>query len=126
VYLSVKHCLFRASAVVAVDPNLKRPPSGQFSWHGDANQYDIEGPSWLVLSAVRGSPLLTAGATDLESWLRTVGEETNPIKSKPKLKIDPAARQAPLQPRDFAVEEEPQAKNHPGADPLRVGPWSRP
>ena len=64
VRIKMNHCLLRANALLALD--RKRLPNDQVSWQGDANQYDIQGKSWFVLSASEGTPAFSASITDLE------------------------------------------------------------
>ena len=69
--------------------------------------------------------MLSAEAMDLKGWLNFAGGEKNPIQTKLKYQIDPAARPELLLPRDFAIKA-PQPESHPGANAELVGPRSRP
>ena len=98
----------------------------QIHWRGEANQYEIQSPTWIVSSASEGTPILSASATDLKGWLNFAPGEKDPIQTKLKYQIDPAARPESLQPRDIAIERSTQSQFHPGADAELVGPRSRP
>jgi hypothetical protein len=122
--LEVNQCVFRANTLLAFNP--KRPTEQlQVYWQGAANQYDILGKIWIVHSTT-GSPALSTGITDLDSWLLFTSGEKKTIRSKLKYLIDPARRPASLRPHDFAIEAPAPPQSRPGADPALVGPWSNP
>jgi hypothetical protein len=122
VQVEMRDCAIRASALFACKSGM--PPSAQIAYRGENNQFDIVGPSWLVLSASEGTPALSSAVTDLDSWLRFAPKENNPIRAKLKFVTDPRARSELAQPHDFAIEAPGPAQPKPGADPLLVGPWS--
>ena len=124
VQVEVKQCVLRSNTLLAVNP--KPCPQDQIQWHGELNNYDVLGRSWIVNSASEGTPVLSAAATDLQGWVEFVRQEKDPIRIKLKYQVDPSARGEQLQPRDFAIEESTWPQSHPGADPKLVGPWSPP
>ena len=121
--VEMKKSVLRGNALLALNRN--RPPGEQIYWQGEANQFDIQGPTWIVNSASEGSPMFSASVTDLGGWLVFAPAEKTPIRTKVKYQIDPSARSEPLQPRDFAIEPGAQPQSHPGADAELVGPRSR-
>ena len=96
----------------------------RFNWHGQSNQYDIRGRFWIVLSASQGTS--ETAITDLNSWLCVAIKDSEPIRDKLKYQTDPASRSTALRPRDFTIDAQGQPQIKPGADPDKVGPWSRP
>jgi hypothetical protein len=124
VEFEVRQCVVRANTLLAVNP--KRPSREQIHWRGESNQYEIQSPTWIVSSASEGTPILSASATDLKGWLNFAPGEKDPIQTKLKYRIDPAARPESLQPRDIAIERSTQSQFHPGADAELVGPRSQP
>ncbi len=118
--IEVKQCAVRAEWLLAWKP-LKPEDhfATQFHWHGEGNQFEIRGNSWIVLSR-EGTPALSAEATDLDSWSKVAAQERDPIRTALHYRIDPALRTVPLRPNDFAID----SLNPPGADPEQVGPWS--
>jgi eukaryotic-like serine/threonine-protein kinase len=124
VKVEVRQCVLRANTLLAVNP--KKPPQDQIKWRGEANHFEVLGHTWIVSSASEGSPVLSASAVDLNSWIDFARDEKDPIRTKLKYQIEPSARGELLRPRDFAVEASTQPQSHSGADPALVGPWSRP
>ena len=107
---------------MACNPELD--PRKKIQWQGESNQYDILGHSWIVHSA-SGAPTLSADATDLDGWKQFAPNDHHPIPSKLKFRIDPQQRPKLLEPSIFAVDASGPPKTTPGADPERVGPWSK-
>ena len=117
--IDVNHCAVRAKALVACKPG--EPLARRFIWHGQGNQYDILGRSWIVPSARQGTS--ETAVTGLNSWLCVAIKDSEPVRSKLKYHTDPTARSTALRPRDFTIDA---PHPHPGADPGKVGPWSDP
>jgi eukaryotic-like serine/threonine-protein kinase len=120
--VEIKHCAIRAEAVVACKGG--KLPNSQLAWRGEGNQYDIHGPSWIVLQSREGTPAFSAETTDLDGWTRLFTEDTKPIRAKLKFRTDPTVRSGVIQPYDFAIEGSGLSQTRPGADPDLVGPWS--
>jgi serine/threonine protein kinase len=120
--IEVNHCVVVAKAVLACKPVMSL--SSQVHWRGEGNQYDILGRFWIVLSASEGTPPLSAGVTDLKSWLLFAPGDNKPIPDKLMFVIDPKVSAKPLQPRDFAIQAPAPPLRRPGANPEWVGPWS--
>jgi hypothetical protein len=119
--IEVKHCAVRAEWLLAWKPlkpedRFENGFAKQFHWHGEGNQFEIRGRSWIVLSK-EGTPALSAGVTDLDSWSKFAVRESDPIRTALIYRTDPAARSDPLLPKDFAII----SPNPPGADPKQVG-----
>jgi eukaryotic-like serine/threonine-protein kinase len=122
--VDVRRCVLRVNTVLAVNP--KGRPLDQIIWHGEGNQYEVLGRSWIVNSASQGTPLLSASAMDLNDWVDFVRHEKDPVRTPLKYRIDPSLRGELLRPRDFAIDASAQPQSPPGARPELVGPWSRP
>jgi serine/threonine-protein kinase len=125
--LDIKHCAVRAESILAYMPRNRagESPADQVRWIGEGNLYDIRGQSWVVLSATQGTPALSTGIVDLDSWLLRMGaRDLHPIRTNLNYRTDPASRSALLRPRDFANEGPKSSHGQPGADPEQVGPWS--
>ncbi len=120
VRIEVKHCAIRAETVVAC--RSAAALVSQFNWRGDSNQYDIFGPSWIVVSTKERLPAPSGAPTDLGGWLQLVNTDRNPIRSRLKFWTDPLARSAEAQPSEFLVEAASSLAAKAGADPALVGP----
>lgn len=95
------------------------------SWLGKDNQYDILGKSWVVLVTKKGLPEtpMPGGPSDLDSWVRLLGNERDPIPPPIRFATDPAALPAHPEPSDFALTG--QGSRSAGAEASRVGPGAR-
>jgi serine/threonine protein kinase len=118
--VEIKHCAIRAEGILAC--NAGTPPDSQIEWRGEGNQYDIQGPSWIVLHAREGTQALSAGATDLDGWTKLFTADNKPIRTPLKFLTEPRARSALIQPYDFAIAGSGPSQSKPGADPDSVGP----
>ena len=114
--VEVNHCAIRAEALLACKQG-GRAASAPILWRGEANQYDIFGQSWTVLSASQGTPAPTPTITDLASWLKFAPDDRSPIPAKLKFMIDPAARLELPRPRDFTIIAPEPPLTKPGANP---------
>jgi hypothetical protein len=122
--VEVKHTAIRAEAILACKAGTS--PDSQIGWRGEGNQYDVHGPSWIVLHAREGTQALSVGATDLDGWTRLFTADSKPIRAPLKFLTDPDARSALVQPYDFAIAGSGPSQTKPGADPDLVGPWGNP
>ncbi len=123
-HVELKHCAVRAEAMLAWKPEKSEDrPASHLHWQGEGNLFDIPGNSWIVLSSSMGTPALSLGATDLESWSKVVGPESHPIEGKVTYRTDPARRTDVLRPLDFAINQTGLLGTSVGADPKQVGPW---
>ncbi len=120
--VEVKNCAVKAEALLACRQGT--PPSSQIRWQGEANQYDIFGHFWIVLSASEKTPSFLSTATDLQTWSRFAPEDRNPIGDKLNFLTNSAARTNSVPPRNFAIQAPVAPRIRPGADPELVGPWS--
>ena len=100
--VEVNYCAIKAEALLAC--RRGSPASTQLHWQGVGNQYDILGRVWIVLSAREGTPAISSGATDLQSWLQFASGDRNPIQDKLKFLTDPKARRVLDQPGDFRIQ----------------------
>ena len=122
--VEVNHCAIKAEALLACRRGT--PASTQLHWQGVGNQYDILGRLWIVLSAREGTPAISSGTTDLQSWMQFASGDRNPIQDKLKFLTDPKARAVLDEPGDFRIQAAVGSQVLPGADPALVGPWSKP
>ena len=95
------------------------------SWAGRSNQYDIRGKSWVLIGQGKETPAvpMADGPTDLASWTKSLGDETDPVPPPVRFATDPPALSEHPEPRDFAVPD--QAADSPGAAPAFVGPGAQ-
>ena len=122
--VEVNHCAVKAKALLAC-----REGANAFTlmrWQGMGNQYDIDGPAWIVFSASEGTPALSSAVLDLQSWLQRVPGDRNPIHDKLKFLTPREVRTIQGQPSDFKIQNPVGSQGPPGADPALVGPWSNP
>ncbi len=115
----VKRCAVRARAILAYPLELH---TAQLHWQGEGNYLEILENSWTVLSTHLDTPALSTSVIDRESWSK-VESEKNPIRTKIIYRPPPTSR--PSRPQDFAIEAPDSPDTKVGADPEKVGPWSR-
>jgi eukaryotic-like serine/threonine-protein kinase len=124
-------CAVQAETLLSWEPDA--PPDKEsdslnrqaLSWSGKDNQYDILGKSWVVLGAKNGLPAtpMPGGPTDLDSWIRLLGNERDPIPPPIRFATDPAALPAHPESSDFVLTG--QGSRSAGAEASRVGPGAR-
>jgi hypothetical protein len=122
--VEVNQCAVKAKAMLAC-----RQDTNAFTlmrWQGMGNQYDIDGPAWIVFSASQGTPALSSSVIDLQSWLQIVPDDRNPIHDKLKFLTLREQRSGQGQPSDFRIQNPVGSQAPPGADPALVGPRSNP
>ncbi len=120
--VDISNCAVRAEALLACKSSSAF--STQVRWRGRGNQYDILGRDWIVLSAKDGTPPISSGVIDLQSWLLFAPDELNSIKDKLEFLTDPKGLTELAQPYDFKIQAPNAHQARPGADPDLVGPWN--
>ena len=118
--VDIQECAAMTEALLAWETAKPGTPltAEALIWKGQANQYDIRGSSWVVLSP-KGTPELPDGPTDLASW-RSKMTELEPLPPPIRFRTPPESLSETPQPRDFAMSD--QDARSPGADPDQVGP----
>ena len=122
--VEVNNCAIKAGALLACKHGV--PPASQIRWRGKGNQYDIFGPTWIVLSASTGTPALSIAATDLKSWSLFAPEDRNPSQEKLAFQTDTATQTTLAQPGAYKIQSQTSNQLTPGTDPEQIGPWSIP
>jgi serine/threonine protein kinase len=124
VEVEVNYCAVKARAILACKHSI--PPSSQIRWRGKGNQYDILGPTWIVLSASEGTPAFSVAATDLQGWSLFAPGDRDLIQDTLKFQSDFAVRTTLAKPSAYRIEGRIAPQLRPGADPELVGPWGAP
>ena len=131
VIVDLTACAVQTETLVLCEPDA--PPDKEsdslnrqaLSWSGKDNQYDILGKSWVILVTKKGLPEtpMPGGPTDLDSWVRLLGNERDPIPPPIRFATDPAALPAHPEPSNFSLTG--QGNRSAGAEASRVGPGAR-
>jgi hypothetical protein len=126
-HVEVKRCAARTDALVAWKPATPGDRLGtQLRWRGEGNQFQVLGHSWIVTPSAPATAAPAAPVTDLESWSKAVGRETEPVRNKLVFRLDSAPPTNPLlRPQDFAIGGVDLTASNVGADPEQVGPWNK-
>jgi hypothetical protein len=125
--VEVKRCAARTDSLLAWKP--AKPGDrldAQLRWQGEGNQLQILGHPWIVAPTALGTAAIATVVSDLESWCKAVGQESEPVRNKLVFRLDGASPTNPLlRPQDFAIDGVDFTAKKVGADPEQVGPWDR-